>query len=221
MTGSEYVQSSMESRIAAVCQRYANNRTRLMDILLDVQHELKGVEPAAMELIAAQLGITRVEVEGVVSFYSFFSAKTQGDIVVRLCSDIIDRHAGGREVARVFATELGLVVGETSADGRFTLEQTPFLGMSDQAPTVMIGDTIFTRLNVEKVRLLCSRLLPSSTPLARPYAMPPDGSARGADAATAPAALAAGASTNASTSSATSSVSSFAASSATCVRAST
>jgi len=164
MTGSEYVQSSMESRIAAVCQRYANNRTRLMDILLDVQHELKGVEPAAMELIAAQLGITRVEVEGVVSFYSFFSAKTQGDIVVRLCSDIIDRHAGGREVARVFATELGLAVGETSADGRFTLEQTPFLGMSDQAPTVMIGDTIFTRLNVEKVRLLCSRLREGATP---------------------------------------------------------
>ncbi|MCB1868464.1 MAG: NAD(P)H-dependent oxidoreductase subunit E [Gammaproteobacteria bacterium] len=148
----------MNSRIISACRRYANDPGRLMDILLDVQRDLKGVEPAAMELIADQLGITRVEVEGMVTFYSFFSDKIKGDVVIRLCGDIVDRHAGGREIAKIFSEELGIAVGETSADGRFSLEQTPFLGMSDQAPAAMIDQTIVTCLSPEKVRHICSSL---------------------------------------------------------------
>ena len=96
----------MNSRIISACRRYANDPGRLMDILLDVQRDLKGVEPAAMELIADQLGITRVEVEGMVTFYSFFSDKIKGDVVIRLCGDIVDRHAGGREIAKIFSERL-------------------------------------------------------------------------------------------------------------------
>ena len=148
----------MDNYVISVCQRYANDRTRLMDILLDIQRDLKGIEPAVMEHIAGQLGITRVEVEGMVTFYAFFSSKIKGDVVIRVCSDIIDRFAGGREIAKIFSEELGIAVGETSADGRFSLEQTPFLGMSDQAPAAMINEVIVTHLTAEKVRLICSRL---------------------------------------------------------------
>lgn len=154
----------MESRIVSICRRYADDRTRLMDILLEVQRELRGIEPAAMELIARQLGITRVEVEGVVSFYAFFSRRTKGEIIIRVCDDIIDRHAGGREIAKVFVEELGLAIGTTSADGRFSLEITPFLGMSDQAPSAMVNETILTRLTVQKVRLVCARLREGTEP---------------------------------------------------------
>ena len=148
----------MDNYVISVCQRYANDRTRLMDILLDIQRDLKGIEPAVMEHIAGQLGITRVEVEGMVTFYAFFSSKIKGDVVIRVCSDIIDRFAGGREIAKIFSEELGIAVGETSADGRFSLEQTPFLGMSDQVPAAMINEVIVTHLTAEKVRLICSRL---------------------------------------------------------------
>jgi len=148
----------MDNSVMSVCQRYANDRTRLMDILLDIQHDLRGIEPATMELIARQLGITRVEVEGMVSFYAFFSSHTKGEVVIRVCSDIIDRHAGGGGIAKCFSQELGVPVGETSADGRFSLEYTPFLGMSDQVPAAMINETIVTCLSFEKVRQICSRL---------------------------------------------------------------
>ncbi|MCB1904709.1 MAG: NAD(P)H-dependent oxidoreductase subunit E, partial [Gammaproteobacteria bacterium] len=154
----------MESRIVSICRRYADDRTRLMDILLEVQRELRGIEPAAMELIARQLGITRVEVEGVVSFYAFFSRRTKGEIIIRVCDDIIDRHAGGGEIAKVFMEELGLAIGTTSADGRFSLEITPFLGMSDQAPSAMVNETILTRLTAQKVRLVCARLREGTEP---------------------------------------------------------
>lgn len=148
----------MEKSVVSVCQRYANDRTRLLDILLDIQHELKGITPAAMEVVAQRTGITRVEVEGVVSFYAFLSSEIKGERMIRVCDDIIDRQKGGREIAQIFAQELGVAVGGNSADGRFSLEYTPFLGMSDQAPSVMINDTIFTALTREKARRICSRL---------------------------------------------------------------
>ncbi|MCB1761974.1 MAG: NAD(P)H-dependent oxidoreductase subunit E [Gammaproteobacteria bacterium] len=154
----------MEKSVVSVCQRYANDRTRLLDILLDIQHELKGITPAAMEVVAQRTGITRVEVEGVVSFYAFLSSEIKGERMIRVCDDIIDRQKGGREIAQIFAQELGVAVGGNSADGRFSLEYTPFLGMSDQAPSVMINDTIFTALTREKARRICSRLREGAEP---------------------------------------------------------
>ncbi|MCB1760506.1 MAG: NAD(P)H-dependent oxidoreductase subunit E [Gammaproteobacteria bacterium] len=144
--------------IDQVCRRYQFDRSRLMDILLDIQAELNGIEAPLMEAVAQRLSITRVEVEGMVSFYAFFSAHRQGEIVIRVSNDIVDRHAGAEEVARIFSEELQTPIGGDSEDGRFSLEFIPFLGMSDQAPAAMIGATILTRLTPEKVRTICARL---------------------------------------------------------------
>ena len=154
----------MDRVVVAACERYGNDRTRLMDILLDIQAELRGIEPAAMEMIAQQLGITRIEVEGVVSFYAFFSSKKKVAVIIRVCNDIIDRHAGAEEITRVFAEELGLNIGETSPDGRFTLEYTPFLGMSDQAPAALLNDTVVTSLTPELARQISAQLKQGTDP---------------------------------------------------------
>lgn len=150
--------------IDQVCGRYRRDRSRLMDILLDIQAELNGIEPPVMEAIAERLNITRVEVEGMVSFYAFFSAHRQGDIVIRVCDDIVDRHAGAEEMAQVFSEELRTPIGGDSEDGRFSLQYTPFLGMSDQAPSAMIGETIVTALTTERVRAICARLKAGAAP---------------------------------------------------------
>lgn len=138
--------------VAAICEKYDNDRTRLLDILLDVQAQLRGVEPAVMKLIARQIGSYRVVVEGMVSFFAFLSDAKKGEIVIRLCDDIIDRHAGAGEIARVFGQELDLEPGQTSADGRFTLEFTPCIGMSDQAPAALVNDTVITQLTPASAR---------------------------------------------------------------------
>ncbi len=130
----------------AICERFGNDRTRLLDILLEVQARFRCVEPSLMECIARQIGTYRVEVEGMVSFYAFFSDSPRGQVVIRLCDDIIDRHAGTEEIAQVFSRILGIGFGETSPDGRFTLEYTPCIGMSDQAPAALINERVVTCL---------------------------------------------------------------------------
>jgi [NiFe] hydrogenase diaphorase moiety large subunit len=78
----------------------------------------------------------------VATFYSFFSKTPKGRITIRLCDDIIDRFAGMPEVAKAFEEALSVKLGETTADGTFSLEYTPCIGLCDQAPAAMINDIV-------------------------------------------------------------------------------
>lgn len=153
-----------ETVIIQSCNKHNNDPGRLMDILWEVQNSLGCVSHAAMEKIAETIGVTRVHVEGLVSFYSFFSEAPKGEVIIRLCDDIVDRHAGMEKVASVFIEELGIGVGSTSPDRKFSLEYTPCIGMSDQAPAALINETVVTCLTPERAREVARKLKSGSTP---------------------------------------------------------
>jgi [NiFe] hydrogenase diaphorase moiety large subunit len=140
------------STVLAACKKFGDDRGRLKDILREIQQKLGCINDGAMELVAATVKSSRVEVEGVVTFYSFFSREKKGRIIIRLCDDIIDRNAGIEAVAAAFAAELGIKVGQTSPDGRFSLEYTPCIGMSDQAPAALVNEVVITNLTAESAR---------------------------------------------------------------------
>ena len=144
--------ASDQQDVALICVRYDNDPHRMLDILRDVQDQLRWISRDTMGTVAKKTGLSEVAVEGVASFYAFLSLEPKGRVTIRLCDDIIDRFAGLRDVVTVFEQELGISVGETSADGAISLEYTPCIGMCDQAPAVMIDDVVLTALTPEKVR---------------------------------------------------------------------
>ena len=148
----------MSEKAKEICKKYNNDRGSMMNIVNDVQSEFGKVSSEAMEIIAKETGAHRVEVEGVVSFYSFLSTKQKGKIVVRLCNDVVDEMQGGKEVADAISEELGIKFGETTSDGKVTLEYAPCIGMCDQAPAALINDTVFTSLNPGKVRAIVKNI---------------------------------------------------------------
>ncbi len=148
----------LKSVVTQACEKYENNRTYLMDILWEVQKKLGCVNGEAMELIADKLSSHRVTIEGLVSFYSFFSEEQKGKVVIRLCEDIIDRHAGMERIAKVFSEELGIEPGEVSADGNLSLEYAPCIGMSDQAPAVLVNEVVVTNLTTESTKAIAHSL---------------------------------------------------------------
>jgi len=79
-------------------------------------------------------------------------------IVIRLCDDVIDRMHGHARVREAFGAALGIGIGETTADGRFRLERTSCIGMSDQAPAALIGGVVVTRLTPDRAREIVSDL---------------------------------------------------------------
>ena len=124
----------------------------MMDIVIAVQQRLGCVSTEAMETIARMVNSHRVEVESVVTFYSFLAVKPQGKVVIRLCNDIVDWMKGYEEVADAMAKELGVTMEETTTDGAITLTHTPCIGMSDQAPAALMNDVVVPNLTPERGR---------------------------------------------------------------------
>jgi len=142
----------LKQTVNAICGTYANDRSRLMDVALKVQERYGGISDDAMDHIATALGIHRVEVASLVSFYSFLTEKPDGRVVIRLCNSVIDRMQGMERVAGVFRQELGIPMGGTTPDGRISLHWTACIGMSDQAPAALINDIVVTRLSTDSAR---------------------------------------------------------------------
>ena len=156
--------SDMKKHITEICKQYQKDRTRLMDIVAAVQRKYRHVSNAAMGLIADELGIHLVEVRGLVSFYAFFSEQPKGEIIIRVCNDVVDRMKGADAVAQEFSRELGIGAGETSKDGKYSLEYTPCIGMCDQAPAVLINDIVHTNVTASQVKGIIDELKKNGDP---------------------------------------------------------
>lgn len=150
--------------VTLACEKFACNPQRMIDILWDVQRSLRCIDDASMDLIAKLTGVHRIEVEGVVTFYSFFSREPQGEVVLRICDDIVDRHAGAEKIADILSEELGLPLGATSLDGRFTLTRASCIGMSDQAPAMLVNDVVMTSLTPDTARMVALALKEGAPP---------------------------------------------------------
>ena len=161
--------STAEEPLESILGSYGFDRTRLLDILLAVQRRQGHVDGRTIDAIAARLAIPRVDVAGVVSFYSFLSEKPKGRVVIRLCNDVPDHFAGAERVAEGLQEELGVRFGETTADGLFTLERTSCIGMSDQAPAALFNDVVVPSLGPGAARRLVReiRLHPDAPDLRR------------------------------------------------------
>lgn len=150
--------SNSEDVVRTACKACENDKTRLMDILLKVQQQLGCVSEESIDTIARQIGLPRVDVESTITFYSFFSKSPRGRIIFRLCNDVVDMMSGMDKVAAAVSMELGIKPGQTTPDGRISLEWTPCIGMSDQAPAALVNDVVFTGLTADSARELAEEL---------------------------------------------------------------
>ena len=140
-----------DAAVKSIVEKFAADRSRLLDIVEAVQHRFGHVSDDAVQTIAAGLGIHAVEIEDMVSFYAFFNREPRGRFRIRLSKTPISFMKGAKEVARAFEEALGISLGETSADGAFTLEWTSDIGMADQEPAALINGMVLTALTPEDV----------------------------------------------------------------------
>lgn len=144
-------QDRLKAEIAAWVADFGGNRGALLPTLQELHQRYGRVTPEAQQLVAAELGVHPAEVYGVLSFYSFIDHETRGQYVIRLCKTLSCEMAGKSAVERALADELGIGFGETTADGRFTLEHASCLGMCDQGPALLVNDRVYTRVTPEEV----------------------------------------------------------------------
>jgi len=144
--------------IKSIVAGHKKDASRLIEIVRDVQKELGRVSPEAVAEIAALLNISKVDVEGVATFYHFFSTAPLGKYAVYLNTNVVADMKGRTAVAEAFEKEAGCRFGETTADGLIGLYETSCIGMNDQEPSAIINGVVFTKLTKSKVKALVAAM---------------------------------------------------------------
>ncbi|MBN1186709.1 MAG: NAD(P)H-dependent oxidoreductase subunit E [Bacteroidales bacterium] len=144
----------MGQTVQNVTGKYQNDKSRLMDILLDIQAESGHVSKDMIKDIASQLKISTVDVEQTLSFYHFFNSKPSGKYSIYLNDSAVANMMGRAKIAKAFEEEIGISFGKVTADGTIGLFNTACIGMNDQEPAAIINGKVFTSLTTDKVKTI-------------------------------------------------------------------
>ena len=105
--------------------------------------------------LSEYLGVPRIQIEEVLSFYTMFRRKPVGRWHVQVCRNVSCSMCGAERMIDLLSRKLGASVGETSPDGRFTLSTVECLGSCGTAPVIMVNGTYHESMDAEKIdRLL-------------------------------------------------------------------
>ena len=127
-------------RLEPVVERYYGNPGYLIPALKEAQ-EMFGYLPAEVQrYLATGLNIPPSHVYGVVTFYHFFTITPRGRHTIRLCLGTACYVKGSKEMLESIVRGIGINVGETSEDGRFSLEAVRCLGACGLAPVMLVGE---------------------------------------------------------------------------------
>ena len=132
-------------------------RSVASDVLKIVQRHHGWVCDEAIKDVAALLDMTSAELDGVATFYNGIYRRPVGRHVILICDSISCWIMGYHPIREQLQSRLGIGLGETTADGRFTLLPTACLGLCEQAPAMMIDETVHGNLTPEKVDEILER----------------------------------------------------------------
>ncbi len=144
--------------IAQIIARHASRPGPLMPILHDLQQQFGYVPESAIPMIADALNLSRAEVWGTFTFYHDFREAPAGKRVLKLCRSEACQAVGGDRLAARAERKLGIACGETTGDGRTTLEAVYCLGLCHSAPAAMLGDKLHALLDEPKLDALLEEL---------------------------------------------------------------
>jgi formate dehydrogenase subunit gamma len=135
-----------EERAREIIAAYAAEKGAALPILHALQEVFGCVPEAAVPIIAEALNLSRAEVHGVVTFYHDFRRQPAGRNVLKLCRAEACQSMGGDALGARACAKLGINWGETTRDGRVTLDAVFCLGLCATAPSAMINNRLVGRL---------------------------------------------------------------------------
>ncbi len=152
--------------VEEILSRYPKEgrRSALMPLLWEVQRNERYISEARMHEIAEIVGITATEVKGVLSFYSTYHEQPVGKYHIQICSTLSCALAGANEMYDYLVNELGIVNGETDAEGRFSLQKAECVGSCGTAPVLLVNDTYYERVSRSRCQHLIQALRQDEMP---------------------------------------------------------
>lgn len=151
---------SPEAKVEAdeIIARYPVKEGAMLPILHLVQREWGYISVEAMRYVAQLLEVPPAKVMGVVSFYPMFHTEPVGRHLIYVCSTLSCALMGAERVVDYFKEKLGIGVGETTKDGRFTLLKAECLAACAAAPVMIVDDELYGNLTPERINEILENL---------------------------------------------------------------
>ncbi len=140
------------SKIKQICQSFNNDSGELINVLHKTQETFGYLPAEVQEVVAAELNIPVAKVYGVVTFYSFFTMIPRGKHPISICTGTACYVRGAEKVLDEFKRILNVKVGETTPDGKFSLNCLRCVGACGLAPVVLIGEKVYGRVSPDGVK---------------------------------------------------------------------
>ena len=149
----------VQVRLREIVSRYPSARSAMLPCLHLVQEEQGYITPEGIIAVAEAIGAKPDEVESVVTFYSMYSEEPKGRYVIKVCTSIACYLRGCDDVLAHVEQRLGMRQGETSSDGRFTLEAAECLAACGMAPAMQVNGRFFENVTPESADALVDYLV--------------------------------------------------------------
>ncbi|WP_431239330.1 NADH-quinone oxidoreductase subunit NuoE [Mycolicibacterium aichiense] len=160
------VTERLSADAADIIARYPQARSALLPLLHLVQSEDGYLTGAGISFCAEQLGLTEAEVTAVATFYSMYRRTPTGDYLVGVCTNTLCAIMGGDAILDTLETELGVHAGDTTPDGRITLEHIECNAACDYAPVIMVNWEFFDNQTPSSARRLVDDIRTGERPQA-------------------------------------------------------
>ena len=131
--------------IKDICAEFENKESELINVLHKVQGKFGYLPAEVQEVIAKELKTGVAKVYGVVTFYSYFTMIPQGEFPISICMGTACYVRGAEQVLAEFKRQLKVEVGESTDDGKFSINCLRCVGACGLAPVVTVGGKVFGR----------------------------------------------------------------------------
>lgn len=141
-----------DQELEKILEVYKQDKDNLIQILNDVQEHYGYIPKTAQIRVAEYLGLALAEVYGVVTFYSRFTLKPKGKYNIAVCLGTACYVKGSEKILERLKERLKIGVGETTPDGKFSIEETRCIGACGLAPVFTVNRRSIWKSNSTKIR---------------------------------------------------------------------
>jgi len=145
-------------RIDRILSRYPTKQAALLPILWVAQETWGWVSREAAEEVARIVEVPPAHVSGVLTFYTMYNLAPVGRHLLQFCTSISCHLAGAGELVEHCRRRLGIDMGQTTPDGKFTLTEVECIAGCDRAPSMMVNDAYHEPMDAGRLDALLERL---------------------------------------------------------------
>ena len=145
-------------KIEELKKKYPTTQALVLPVLWIAQEQFGHISNDTMKYIAQLLNVPYGHILGVVTFYTMFHSKPTGKHHIEVCTNVSCMLRGSEKIVKHLEERLGVEMGETSQDMKWTISEVECMGSCGTAPMVAIGEEYYENLTTEKVDKILAEL---------------------------------------------------------------